>query len=59
MGIRNARSDENDELKSLQADGLPADEQKNSETEVQKLTDSYIEKVDKDVEAKENDIMTV
>jgi ribosome recycling factor len=59
VGVRNARRDANDELKALQKDGLPEDEQKNGEAEVQKLTDTYIEKVDKDVEAKEKDIMTV
>lgn len=59
VGIRNARRDANDELKSLQKDGLPEDEQKNGEAEVQKLTDEFIEKVEKDIEAKEKDIMTV
>ncbi len=59
VGIRNARREANDELKSLLKDGLPEDEQKNGEAEIQKLTDEYIEKVDKDVEAKEQDIMTV
>lgn len=59
VGIRNARREANDELKSLQKDGLPEDEEKNGEAEIQKLTDSFIEKVDKDVEAKETDIMTV
>lgn len=59
VGIRNVRRDANDDLKSLQKDGLPEDEQKNGESEVQKLTDKYIEKVEKDIEAKEKDIMTV
>ncbi len=59
VGIRNVRRDANDELKSLQKDGLPEDEQKNGESEVQKLTDDFIAKVDKDLELKENDIMTV
>jgi ribosome recycling factor len=59
VGIRNARREANDELKALQKDGLPEDEEKNGESEIQKLTDSFIEKVDKDVEAKEKDIMTV
>lgn len=59
VGIRNARREANDELKALQKDGLPEDEQKNGEAEVQKLTDQYIEKVDRDLEAKEKDIMTV
>lgn len=59
VGVRNARRESNDELKQLQKDGLPEDEQKNGEAEVQKLTDDYIEKVDKILEAKEKDIMTV
>jgi ribosome recycling factor len=59
VGIRNARRDANDELKALQKDGLPEDEEKNGEAEIQKLTDSYIEKVDNDVAAKEQDVMTV
>jgi ribosome recycling factor len=59
IGIRNARRDANEELKVLQKEGLPEDEEKNGEAEIQKLTDSYIEKVDKDVEAKEKDVMTV
>jgi ribosome recycling factor len=59
VGIRNARRDANDELKGLQKDGLPEDEQKNGEAEVQKLTDKFIEKVDKDIDIKEQDIMTV
>ena len=59
VGVRNARRDSNDELRQLQKDGLPEDEQKNGESEVQKLTDDYIEKVDKILEAKEKDIMTV
>ena len=59
VGIRNARRDANEELKELEKDGLPEDEEKNGESEVQKLTDNYIEKVDKILEAKEKDIMTV
>ena len=59
VGIRNARRDANEELKELQKDGLPEDEEKNGESEGQKLTDDYIEKVDKILEAKEKDIMTV
>ena len=59
VSIRNARRDSNDELKQLQKDGLPEDEQKNGESEVQKLTDDYIERIDKILETKEKDIMTV
>ena len=59
VSIRNARRESNDELKQLQKNGLPEDEQKNGEAEVQKLTDDYIERVDKILETKEKDIMTV
>ena len=59
VGVRNARRESNDELRQLQKDGLPEDEQKNGEAEVQKLTDDYIDKVDKVLEAREKDIMTV
>jgi ribosome recycling factor len=59
VGIRNARREANDELKQMKKDGLPEDEIKNGEAEVQKLTDEYTDKVDKIVEAKEKDIMTI
>ncbi len=59
IGVRNARRDANEELKQLQKDGLPEDEQKNGEADVQKLTDDFIEKIDTILEAKEKDIMTV
>jgi len=59
VSIRNSRRDGNDELKSLQKDGLPEDLVKKAETEVQKMTDDYTDKVDKIVSIKEEDIMTV
>ena len=59
VGIRSARRDANDELKNFQKDGLPEDEQKTGESEIQKLTDKFIEKIEKDIEAKEQDIMTI
>jgi ribosome recycling factor len=43
----------------LKKDGLPEDEEKKAQTEVQQLTDDYIEKIDKIFAAKEKDIMTV
>jgi ribosome recycling factor len=59
VGIRNARREANEELKQMKKDGLPEDEVNNGETEVQKLTDEFSEKVDKLIEAKEKDIMTI
>ena len=46
-------------VKKLKADGVSYDENKVGEADVQKLTDTYIAKVDAHAEAKEKDIMTV
>ncbi len=59
VSIRNARREANDELKKLQKEGMPEDLEKSAQQEVQKLTDTYIEKVDKVLERKEEEIMTV
>jgi len=59
VSIRNSRRDANDEYKQMQKDGLSEDETKTAEENIQKLTDEFTEKVDKIVEAKEEDIMTI
>lgn len=59
IGIRNARRDANDEIKKLKKDGLAEDMAKDTEDKIQKLTDEYIEKVEKMLKDKENQIMTV
>ncbi len=59
VGVRNARKWVKDELKKLQKEGLPEDDEKEAEEEVQKLTDDYTKKVDEIVEKKEKDIMTI
>lgn len=59
VAIRNIRKDANERIKKLKSEGVSEDEIKVGEGEVQKLTDSYIVKVDKLAEAKEKDIMTV
>ncbi len=59
VSIRNSRRDANDEYKQMQKDGLSEDETKSAEDLIQKLTDEFTEKVDKIVEAKEEDIMTI
>ena len=43
----------------MKKDGLPEDDEKNAQTDVQKLTDEFTEKVDKLIDAKEKDIMTI
>jgi len=59
VSIRNSRRDANDEYKQMQKEGLSEDEAKLGEDNIQKLTDEYIEQIDKIVEAKEEDIMTI
>lgn len=59
VAVRNIRKDTNERIKKLQKEGVSEDEVKVGEAEVQKLTDSYILKIDKHIEVKEKDIMTV
>lgn len=57
--IRNIRKETNDELKKLQKDGVSEDVIKDAEAKVQKLTDSFIAKIDDMVLKKEQEIMTI
>ena len=60
ISIRNARRDAIDALKkSIKAEGVPEDVEKDAEAEVQKIHDKYIKKVDELFAAKEKEIMTV
>ena len=59
VSVRNARREANDEYKSMQKDGLSEDETKTAEDNIQKLTDEFTEQVEKIVEAKDQDIMTI
>jgi ribosome recycling factor len=59
VSIRNSRREANEEYKQMQKDGLSEDETKTAEDQIQKLTNDYTEKIDKMVEAKEEDIMTI
>lgn len=60
VAVRNIRRDANDELKKMnKANELNDDQLKDQESEVQKLTDVYIKKIDDAVEAKSKEIMTV
>ena len=60
VAIRNIRRDANDTFKKYgkEAD-VSEDEVKELESQAQKLTDKYIAEVDKAVETKSNEIMTV
>ncbi len=59
QGIRSARRDAMDAIKKAVKDGYPEDAGKDREDEVQKLTDSYNQKIESLVSAKEADIMKV
>lgn len=60
VAVRNIRRDANDTLKKLGKGGdISEDEIKDMETQVQKLTDKYIAKIDQAVAEKTKEIMTV
>jgi ribosome recycling factor len=59
VAIRNIRRTANDDAKKLKDDGVEEDAIKKLETDIQKATDEAISKVDKIMEAKEKEIMTV
>lgn len=59
VSIRNIRRSANETAKKLEKDGTPEDEIKILEKEIQDLTNKYIDKIDKALEFKEKDIMTV
>ena len=60
VAIRNIRRDANDAIKKLQkANEITEDQQADGEDQIQKLTDKYIAVIDKSVEAKTKEIMTV
>jgi ribosome recycling factor len=59
VGIRSARREAIDAGKKLEKEGVPEDLVKKFESDVQELTNKYIAKADKLVEAKEADIMTI
>ena len=59
LAIRNIRRTANDDAKKLKDDGVEEDAVKKLEADIQKATDEAISKVDKIMEAKEKEIMTV
>ena len=59
VAVRNVRRDANDAFKKLAKQDVSEDEIKDLEDELQKITDKYVAKIDKMVEAKSKEIMTV
>ena len=60
VAIRNVRRDANEEFKKLEKNGeITEDDLHRNGEEIQKLTDSYIKKIDEIAKEKENEIMEI
>ena len=60
VAIRNVRREQNDKVKASEKDKkISEDESKKIQEEIQKITDNFIKEVDKVVEAKEKELLTV
>ncbi len=59
IAVRNIRRDTINEIKKLEKEGVSEDESKEGQEEVQKITDEFTKKIDKIIEAKQADIMSV
>lgn len=59
VAVRNVRRDGMDQIKKAKADGMSEDDQKLWEDEVQDLTNTYIKKIDDQLETKQAEIMQV
>lgn len=59
ISLRTIRKDANEKVKKLLKDGLTEDAAKAAEADIQNLTNDYSAKVEKHLEVKEKEIMTV
>lgn len=60
VAVRSIRRDANDKVKALKKDNsITEDEVKKTEEDIQKKTDSFIKEIEKLVEVKEKEVMTV
>lgn len=58
--IRNVRREQNDKVKAQEKDKkISEDESKKIQDEIQKITDNFIKEIDKVVDAKEKELLTV
>ena len=57
--IRNIRKESNDSLKKLHEEGLSEDSIRSGESEIQEITNSFINKIDNLISSKEKEILTV
>ena len=59
VALRNIRRDGNDSFKKLKGTEVSEDEIKDMEDELQKITDKYVKEVEKAVDVKSKEVMTV
>ena len=60
VSVRNIRRDGNDDLKALEkSKDITEDDSKGAQDDIQKLTDKFIAEIDKVIDNKEKEIMTV
>lgn len=60
IAVRQIRKDSNNHIKDLEKDeGIPEDESKKAHSDIQDLTDKYIEEINKILERKEKEIMEI
>jgi ribosome recycling factor len=59
IAVRNLRRSANEKAKKLEKEGVPEDEIKLVEKEIQEITDKWIEKIDNLVDLKEKDILKI
>jgi len=57
--VRASRKEGLDALKSLQKDGLPEDDFKRAEKDVQKMTDDMVNNINQALSSKESDLRQV
>lgn len=59
VSIRNARREANEGIKELVKDGISEDMGKNAEIDIQEMTDNFSKMIDKLLDAKDHEIMTI
>jgi ribosome recycling factor len=59
VSVRNIRREANEKIKKLLKDGLPEDTGKKAEADIQNITNDFTGKIEKHLEVKEKEIMTV
>ena len=59
VAIRNVRRGAMDQIKKAKTDGMPEDDQKFWESEVQEMTDRFVSHIDEALEVKQSEIMQV